>query len=1083
MHTSINITDYSVNPTKYKSSIAFTSLNKENTYVDEKVFDTIRGIKDDKSALMYVRSLRDTVAPVDKDGNHIIHQLVISDFYETVKQMLLNPSKAKELLDLRGADGKTPLAVAQSEKLARLMTLKGANLYALDDFNNPAGLNEFLPQDVRAKVKEVVDEKLKFAQSQIKTPTEVIELNTAKAADDYANIAEELVEETEQTVKEEKPKKTFFGMFQEQPTQEKTTELPEGVKEVKLPETTATEVKAVKTPLSEIQIPNTEAFLRIDSPEVKGLDDLFGLENVKKVLKTSVVEPIVNEQIKEGLKANGVGIPNGVLFIAPPGNGKTSLVKALGASANMPVFEVKDYREIEPLISLIKTNFDTTHQRAIIYLRGIDNLFGGHGNSAELSNTLNRAMSSTAQKGVLVAMSGECRDSIPKSILTPGKIDRTLEFGTPDLNTRKSYITCYVAEKNILKNLMNEETIEKIGQKTQGFSIAQLKHVLDEAVINTMAKEKEFVELSDLMDEIKVFSKEQAIPEINEFNRTSIYDTFLKRYQPTEFDAKDFESIAGMPATKSSIQENILTPWKNAEKLRLQKIQLPAGAIFAGDPGTSKSYMAKAIARSLDIPLYSMKMSEIGSANIHEVSRKIGQAITQLIKKYDETGEPSVLLMDEIDSFQKGHSDHGTEEVNTLLQEIERGRNKILFIGTTNEIESLPDSLVRDGRMGTVVHFEHCDADAAKAIIKNMLKERSNIPQVQEILKNEELLTRVSKRCSGMVAASVSAIVNDSLSEMIINGKNLEDAIDVAVSTRRKKDIQEMLSKNSRNAGHRLNITEDTTLMYDTRHQRMVMSDSDPKSFDSLGGMEDVKKILKEEIIDAYDSENYKVMKENKIPVSKGFILYGPSGCGKTTIVKALANQMGIPLYEMNSGNIGDGVIHATSKKAQEFRDQLAYKFQKTGERSILFMDEAQQLVPKTSGALMAHSHNVEETNFFKTLMLSAEKDGIIYAMATNDIDQIEPAFYENADRLGVKVFVGYPDAESRTGIIRKILSDRPIAKSLLEENILKQLVEATEGMSISKISQSIFSTVRESINSKTPVTMEKALSIISKLR
>ena len=131
----------------------------------------------------------------------------------------------------------------------------------------------------------------------------------------------------------------------------------------------------------------------------------------------------------------------------------------------------------------------------------------------------------------------------------------------------------------------------------------------------------------------------------------------------------------------------------------------------------------------------------------------------------------------------------------------------------------------------------------------------------------------------------------------------------------------------------------------------------------------------------------------------------------------------------------------------------------------------------------MTHSHNVEETNFFKTLMLSAEKDGIIYAMATNDIDQIEPAFYENADRLGVKVFVGYPDAESRTGIIRKILSDRPIAKSLLEENILKQLVEATEGMSISKISQSIFSTVRESINSKTPVTMEKALSIISKLR
>ncbi len=1081
MYTQINITNYSVNPLKYKKAISFTSLNEKNTYVDEKIFNTLQNIKDDKSALVYVRSLKDTISPVDKEGNHIIHQVVKSDFYETAKQMLLNPSKAETMLKLRGADGKTPLAVASSARIARLLSMHGANLYALDNFNNPAGLNEFLPEEVRTKVKEVIDEKLKLTQAKITSPEIVIDLKTAAAAENYPQS--ETIKnsnEIEQTVPEPKTKKNFFGIFQ--PKEEKPN-LPEGIKEVKLPEETTTNLKSAKKPLSKIEIPNTEAFLRIDTPEIKGLDDLFGLDNVKKILHTSVVEPVVNEQLQNGLKANGVDIPNGILLIAPPGNGKTSIVKALGASANMPVFEVKDFREVEPLITLIKKNYDTTHQRAIVYLRGIDNLFSAQSNSADISNTLNRAMSSTAQKGVLIVMSGECRDNIPKSILTPGKIDRLFEFGTPDFNGRKSYITSYMANKNIIKDLMNEKTIEQIAEKTQGFSIAQLKHVFDETVINTMAREKEKVELSDLMDEIRVFSKEQAIPEINEHNKTSIYDTFIKRYQPTEFDAKDFESVAGMQSTKSSIEKNILIPWKNSKKLREQKIQLPAGAIFTGDPGTSKSYMAKAIARSLNIPLYPIKMSEIGSAHIHEVSRRIGQAVTQLIKKYDETGEPSILLMDEIDTFQKGHDTHGTEEVNTLLQEIERGRNKILFIGTTNEVESLPDSLMRDGRMGTVVHFEHCDADAAKAIIKNMLHERKNIPQVQEILQNEELLAKISKRCSGMVAASVSAIVNDSLCEMIIKGKNLEDSINIAVATRRKKDIETMLSQNSKNAGHRLNITEDSTLMYDTRYQRMLMSDFDPKNLDSLGGMQDVKKILSEEIIDAYEVENYKLMKENKIPVSKGFILYGPSGCGKTTIVKAIANQMGIPLYEMHSGNIGDGVIHATAKKALEFRNQLAYKFQKTGERSILFMDEAQQLVPKTSGALMTHSHNVEETNFFKTLILSAEKDGIIYAMATNDINQIEPAFYENADRLGVKVYVGYPDVESRTDIIKKLLSDRPIAKSLLEENVLKQIADSTEGMSISKISQSLFTTIRESIKTKTPVTIEKTLSIIAKLR
>ena len=145
MYTTINITDYSVKFPKYKKTISFTSLNAENTYVDEKIFDTLRSIKDDKSALIYVRSLKDTISPVDKEGNHIIHQVVKSNFYETVKQMLLNRSKAESILKLKGADGKTPLAVAPSERLAKLLLMHGANLYALDDFNNPAGINKFLP--------------------------------------------------------------------------------------------------------------------------------------------------------------------------------------------------------------------------------------------------------------------------------------------------------------------------------------------------------------------------------------------------------------------------------------------------------------------------------------------------------------------------------------------------------------------------------------------------------------------------------------------------------------------------------------------------------------------------------------------------------------------------------------------------------------------------------------------------------------------------------------------------------------------------------------------------------------------------
>ncbi len=562
-----------------------------------------------------------------------------------------------------------------------------------------------------------------------------------------------------------------------------------------------------------------------------------------------------------------------------------------------------------------------------------------------------------------------------------------------------------------------------------------------------------------------------------------MYDTVLKRYQPSVYDAKDFESIAGMPSTKSNVEESILKPWQNAEKLRDAMIQLPAGGVFAGDPGTSKTYMAKALARSLEIPLYILKMSEVGSSFVHETSKNIGRIIDQLITKFDETGEASILLMDEIDHFQKGQTQHGAEEVNTLLQEVERGRNKILFIGTTNEVECLPDSLTRDGRMGTVIHFEHCDSKAAGAIIKNLLESRKNNQEISKILNDTKLLDSLAKRCSGMVAASVSAIVNDALADYVINGTQLEEAFDTAVAIRKKKDIEKMLSKSSKDAGHRLNISEDSTIMYDTKYPRMTMGELDPKELEDLGGMEDVKTTLRDEIIDIYQPETLTLLRENRLPITKGFILHGPPGNGKTTIIKALANEMGLPVYPLNTGNIGSSYIHQLARNAQEVRDQLAYKFKMTGERSILFMDEAQQLIPRTSGAMMAHSHNVEETNFFKDMIMTAEQDGIIYAMATNDLNQIEPAFYENSERLGVCIYVGNPDLNSRIGIIGKLLSDRPITKSLNNPESIQKLAEMLEGVSISKISQTVLNIIRNSIKTKTPVTLDGAVETIRKVR
>lgn len=1381
-----------------RTGVTFQGRTETSTVLNEELFAELNR-SDDKNALMIVRRLNDLIAPVDLNGDYIIHTATRKNFYETLKYMLLNPKKAAVLLSLTDGEKKTPLAVTDNLKIAKLMLSKGANLFAVDSLGNPAGLNPILPEELREKVKTVIASKEKRMPISPEIP-ELSEINKISAQKAYGDIAqeipaspvvgknaEEVVEKTvekavEKTVEENPPKKSFFNAFIPKKeavateVKEVISDLPTTKEDKYLPEPKQVEgtkqIEQVKASADDISIPGTCPLRRVETKEFKGLDDIVGLENVKKSIRTSIIDPILNENIKTGLEKNKTTIPNGLLLVAPAGNGKSSLVKAIGAEAKLPVFEVKSAQEVEDYVDKIYKNFQSTKQRAVIYLRGIDNLYPSRDANGELTNLLARSMSETAKKGSLVVVSAESSENIPREIITPGKIDRILRFKSPDFDARKLYLQKYTAGKEILSKVMEPENIKIIADKTQGFSIAQLKHIIDETVISAMTEGSNAIEMSDFLEKIKVFSKEQNIPEINEYNKTSMYDTTLRRYQPTDFDAKDFESIAGMKETKSNVEASILKMWRNADKLREQNIQLPAGGVFVGDPGTSKTFMAKGIARSLNLPLYILKMSDVGSSYIHETSRNIGAIIEQLITKFDETGEASVLLMDEIDHFQKGNSRHETEEVNTLLQEIERGRNKILylgttnefeslpdsltrdgrmgavihfehcdsegaksiimnmlksrkdfphaqellkneeflnkisakcdgmvsasvssivndalanslinnktleesfeneiserkqkdiekmlsqksresghrlniskdstllydtyipryvptpqdaqnfesiagmqttknsiensilipwknakklcehniqlppggifvgdpgtsktymakaiarslgiplytlkmseegtsrihetsrnigkivdqlitkfdksgepsvllideidyfqkggsrsaveevntllqeverarnkvlFIGTTNDFESLPDSLTRDGRMGTVIHFEHCDSNAAKAIIENMLTKRKDLPQVAKILDNKELLNSISKRCDGMVAASVSAIINDSLSESIVKDIPLEKAIENAVDVRRKKDIEKMLSKNCTNAGHRLNLSNDTTVMYDTRFPRVSSSRS--LNFDTLGGMQDIKDILQEEIIDVYKPDNYKLMKENNLPVSKGFILWGPPGCGKTSIVNAVANEMKIPVYKMNSGNIGNSPIHSTARNASQFREQLAYKFKMTGERSLLFMDEAQQLVPKTSGSNMVHSHNIEETNFIKEMMMSAEDDGIIYAMATNDINQIEPAFYENTDRLGVKIYVGYPDIDSRKSIIKKLLESRPIARELNNEEAILKLAQSFDNQPIGKISQSILNIIRDSIRYKTPITLETALRTLKTLR
>ena len=244
---------------------------------------------------------------------------------------------------------------------------------------------------------------------------------------------------------------------------------------------------------------------RLSRDSKVNFSNVAGLKEEKEELE-EVVDFLKNPQKYTSV---GARIPKGLLLVGPPGTGKTLLAKAVAGEAGVPFFSISGSDFVEMFVgvgaSRVRDLFEEAKKNSpcIVFIDEIDavarrrgtGMGGGHDEREQTLNQLLVEMDGFGvNEGIIVMAATNRVDILDPAILRPGRFDRKVAVGRPDVKGREEILKVHSKEKPLSEDV----DLHRVAQTTAGFTGADLENLMNEAAILSARENRRFIRQNDI---------------------------------------------------------------------------------------------------------------------------------------------------------------------------------------------------------------------------------------------------------------------------------------------------------------------------------------------------------------------------------------------------------------------------------------------------------------------------------------------------------------------------------------------------------------------------------------------------------